>query len=372
MTEPGQRRPKEVLSPVTKEIYTEKYFMDQIKEKGYIPTGSTMLNLACSNNPFGGYSPGRYTNIIGYSHTGKTILALTTLATMAQDKMFQDYDLYYDDVEVANDFDIEYMFGKKFDKAVKMVNPPSHVIEDFFIKILKNIKKGKKFVDVTDSLDALTSEAEILRASNKKRTISNEGKKSTKEPGSYKTEKPREISEMLRVIKKAMKELGAHLIIISQTRQNIGFGAQFKPLVRSGGDALHFYCFHEIWLSQRGTEKKKNRIIGSEVEAKVQKNKITGKKRTVYFNVYDDFGIDDVGSMVDFLTDEDHWKKSENSTVKKPMFVAPEFDLEGTRAKLINYIECENNITQVKVICGKVWNEIEESIKLSDRKRRFE
>lgn len=366
MNEVGKRK-----SPEELEIYTEKFFMDQVKKEGYIPTGLAMLNLACSNNPFGGYSPGRFTNIIGSSHTGKTMLALSTLAEVANDPRFDEYDLHFDDVEVANDFDLEYMFGKKFMRRIHMVDPPSHVIEDFFIKVLKFIKKGTPFIDVTDSLDALSSEAEILRAKTKKRTISDEGKKGKKEAGSYKTEKPKELSEMLRVIKKNMQEMQSHLIIISQTRQNIGFGAQFKPLIRSGGDALHFYCFHEIWLASKAAEKAKTLIIGSQVEARVDKNKITGKKRRVYFNVYDDLGVDDIGSMVDFLCDQKHWKKSGGSEESKT-FDAPEFDLDGTKKKLITYIESENQETRLKVICGKVWNEREESVKLKDRKRRYE
>lgn len=359
----GKRKSKD--SEESDTIYTEKYFRDEIKRKGYIPTGSTMLNLGCSNNPFGGYSPGRFTNIIGSTHTGKTILALTCLAVCANDKRFDEYELDYDDVEVANDFDLEYMFGKEFVKRVNLIDPPSHVIEDFFIKSLNNIKKDIPFIDVTDSLDGLTSEAELKRAAKKKRLISDEGKQTAKEKGTYGTEKPRELGEMLRVIKKNLIETKSHLIIISQTRQNIGFGAMFKPLTRSGGDALYFWCFHEIWLSQKKAEEDKGLKIGSLVEAKIRKNKITGKKRDVKFHIWDDLGIDDVGSMVDFLIDN-HWKKT------KQTIIAPELDLEGTRKKIISYIESENREIELQVLCGKIWNEREESVKLSNRKRRFE
>ena len=54
-----------------------------------IPTGSTLLNCACSDYYHGGYGVGKLINLIGDSSTGKTLLALTTFAEMC---MFTKWD----------------------------------------------------------------------------------------------------------------------------------------------------------------------------------------------------------------------------------------------------------------------------------------
>ena len=79
--------------------------------------------------------------------------------------------------------------------------------------------------------------------------------------------------------------------------------------------------------------KSKSRIIGDNISARITKNKITGKRREIEFPIYYDYGIDDIGSMIDFIIEEDHWK------VKKQTIVAVEFSKELTKAKLITEIE---------------------------------
>jgi hypothetical protein len=96
----------------------------------------------------------------------------------------------------------------------------------------------------------------------------------------------------------------------------------------------------------------------------MDKNSITGKLRDVEFNIYYDMGIDDTGSMVDFLITEGHWKSG-------AWIDAPDLELrENGRSALVKRIESEYLEPRLKAIVQEVWNGIEESLKLN-RKPRY-
>ena len=336
------------------------------KRQDLIPTGSVMLNLACSDQIDGGYGLGKIVNLIGDSSTGKTLLALSMLAEVAGLKRFNDYRLIFDDAEMALEFDMEYLFGKKIVKRIE-TDIISDTIEEWYGNVLRTIKKGKPFIYVLDSFDSITSEAEQERGKKYEKTKAQLAaeRKGKKKKGSYKTEKPRMASEILRVIGGKIADNKSLVFIISQTRDNIGFGAMFQPKTRSGGKALKFYCTHEIWLAVGKAVKSKERDIGNAVMAKVSKNKLTGKKREIEFPIYYDYGADDISSCVDFLVKEEYWKKAEKK------IKVPEFSFEGSRRRLIYHIEDETLEKDLFNLTGTVWNEIEESLRL-DRKKKYE
>jgi len=191
---------------------------------------------------------------------------------------------------------------------------------------------------------------------------------------------------MFRTIKSDLKKMEAFLLVISQTRDNIGFGAQFKPKTRSGGKALGFYSTHENWLSVVQQEKEKGVGVGAITECKCTKNKLTGKKRNVRIPIFYDYGIDDISANVDFLVEENYWqkksvkeKKSDDEPVKRGrkkkvgggIIVAPEFGIEGVRRKIIYDIENERLDKELAKIVGQIWKQREDSIRL-DRRPRYE
>ena len=126
--------------------------------KFLIPTGNTLLNLALSDTPDGGYGVGKMVNLIGDSSSGKTILALTMLAECNINPKFKDYDLIFDDVENALEIDIESLFGRSLAKRIKFRS--SNTIEDWYGSIYNQIVSGIPFISVLDSFDALTSRDE--------------------------------------------------------------------------------------------------------------------------------------------------------------------------------------------------------------------
>ena len=338
-----------------------------------IPTGSTLLNLSLSDNYLGGYGLGKFSNLIGDQHAGKSLIALNMLAECCHLKRFNDYDLVYDDVEVANAFDIRYLFGDKVEKRITF-NIISDSAEDFYGNIYKKIKRGKPFIWVLDTFDAIASEEDRERASNLA-----DGKKAG---GTYGTSKPKLVSEMFRTIKSDIKNVEAFLLIISQVRSNLGFGSQFRPKIRSGGKALGFYSTHESWLSIVQKIKEREMAIGSVIECRISKNKLTGKQRNVNLSIFYDYGIDDIGQNVDFLIEQGHWKKSgrDNDDVRIKrgrkkgasgnIIIVPEFGFEGVRRKIIFDVENKNLDKELAALVGEVWKKREDGIKL-DRRARY-
>ena len=86
--------------------------------------------------------------------------------------------------------------------------------------------------------------------------------------------------------------------------------------------------------------------------------------RDVEFDIYYDYGIDDIASCTDFLIKACHWKK------EKETIIAHDLDLKGGRSGLIEKIEQGQLEKEMQKITGQVWNDIEESL-LLDRNRRF-
>lgn len=335
----------------------------KIDTKYLIPSGTTHLNCALSDNAFGGYNIGKIANIIGDSFTGKTVLALSCLAEVSMKKRFTDFQLIYDDSEAACEFDISRMFGKRL--ADRLIIEESNTVEEVYSLLLKLIRKGEPFIYFQDSLDSLTCEEEMKRVDAK--ILKEKGGEASS--GSYKMEKPKLMSEMLRVLKKDIKKVEGFVCFVSQTRDNIGPGAMFRPKTRTGGQALTFYCSHIIWLAVDGKitdgQGRTKVELGHDVEARVTKTKLTGKKRNAYFPIMDGYGIDDLASCIYFLIDAEHWKKEKNS------IVVPEWDFRGLPSKFLNYA-IENKLTNdIKKIVNEQWIEIEKSREV-ERPGRFD
>lgn len=335
----------------------------QIDPERLIPCGSTMLNLACSDRWQGAFCHGDIVNIIGDSHSGKTLLALSTFAEVAVLERFDEYDLIYNSPEGALEFDIPYLFGSKLDSRLQRGEEyNSDTFLDFHADVLDRLKAGKPFIYVLDSLDSLTTDEELEKI---EKTIKAKraGKKAA---GSMGMQKAKGMSEMLRMLVREIEKSDSLLIIISQTRQNID-PMSFVKRRRAGGDALKFYCSHEIWLAHFKKIPKKDRVIGSEVKIKISKNKITGKLREVMFSTYYDYGIDDIGSCIDFMVKEGKWHKPKEGTT----ITAKDLNLKGPRATLIKQIEEQNLELQLHRYVGRAWNQIEDGLRLR-RKSKYE
>ena len=337
----------------------------------FLPTGSTRANLAMSDYPYGGYPMGKIINTIGDSHTGKTSLALASLAEAANMPEFDNHDLFFDDAEYASEFDIQHLFGNRAGDRITMPESPSESVEEFFVNILRMLDKKKPFIYLLDSLDALYSKEDEDRAAELDKKIDTDEDIA----GSYGQGKPKTMSWMLRLIRSKIKKTNSMLNIVSQTRANLGFGAKFKPKIRSGGNALDFYASIVFWLSVIKTHtvgpKGKTVAIGGDIEMNVTKNKITGKKRKAKFPLYDDYGLDDITSCLWYLKEMNVIGTAGAYIQPHEIFAPGKTEETMYMSDLITTIEKQNLEPRLIELVAEQWKVFEDSIKLSGRKRKY-
>lgn len=260
-------------------------------------TGLTQLDMKLS----GGYRPGMV-NLIGDSDSGKTMLAVTAMAATAANKDGNKMDFIYNHTsEFGMNFDVAELAGEKL--AEKLETESHQTVEDFFIDLIRRARNAKRpFFYVLDSMDGVVAR-ELKNITDDKV----EGKKGK---GSFGAEKAKVNSQMLQQAKEALKEADSFLIIISQTREDIGSFIN-KP-TRTGGKALKFYSDVEMWMnvSKSNVEKhitvngtKKRLSQGTTARLKIAKNHYNGFSGELEFSILSGVGVDDTGNIVDYLID---------------------------------------------------------------------
>ncbi len=345
--------------------------LPQPTQKDFLSTGSTMLNMALTGKPNCGFLKGLYYFLVGDSQSGKTFLALTCLAEATLNPAFKEHRFIFDNGENGALMNMGKFFGQAM---VDRLEPPckkddepvfSETVEQFYYHLDDAVKDGRPFIYILDSMDVLSSEPEQDKFEEKREAFER-GKSAA---GSYGDGKAKINSQHLRQVLGALRKTGSILIIINQTRDNLGFG--FEKKSRSGGHALTFYASVELWSNVAGKIKKTvkgtPRQIGTFCQVRVKKNRVNGKDRTITVPIYWSCGIDDVGSMVDYLVEEKHWgKKDKGDTI-----IAKDLDLEMSREKLIRHIQDNDMEKDVQEIVRDVWDEIEAACEVA-RKPRYE
>lgn len=348
-----------------------------------LSSGSTVLNLACSGKTKGAFAKGFYYLYVGDSDSGKTWVALGVLAEAANNPAFDDYELVHDDVEYGANMDKAKFFGKKAAARIKAPaydkegNPVySRYLEQSYDALEVLLDAGKKVVWIIDSHDALRTLAEEKRTKKNKavraRKLSGTPKDDDKEAGSYGDGKAKINSETLPRLCHKLKKTGSILIIINQTRANIGIGATYNPTKYSGGHALKFYATLQLWSKPVGKIKKsvlgKSREVGSNVQIRVKKNRLTGRDRSVEIPIRHSYGIDDTRSCIDYLVDEGKWDgKKDGEEAAAPEFG---FDKRTSKDKLAAYIEENGKEKELRLLVKDVWDEIENACAVK-RKPRY-
>jgi len=345
----------------------EKHEEPPIAPNDFLSSGSTLLNLAGSDNVNGYFVKGKYSIVVGDSASGKTFLSLTCLAEASKNENFKDYRFIYDNAEDGALMPIAQFFGQAVADRIEApaedengIPLYSTTIEEFYYNVDNAKKKGKPFIYILDSMDSLTSESEGNKFQEQKKAH----EKGKEAAGSYTDGKAKANSQNLRqLIAFLRRERQSIIIIISQTRDSMGYGKS-----RSGGNALRFYALNEVWGSIADkilkTIEGKKRQIGIICQLKIKKNRITGKERTITIPIFHSYGIDDIGSCIQYLIDENHWQ------LEGQKVIAPEFNLEVKPETLIKYIEKEGFENELKAIVQKVWTDIENKCK-ADRKPRY-
>lgn len=319
-------------------------------ERDYVTWGNILLDLITG----GGAGPiGGVCNLIGDSGSGKTILA-TEIIFQALKKFGDKVHIRYLDKESSYSFDTQRMYG--FDMKPFFAEGV-HSMEDFSADLgafAKRIPNGHKGVYVVDSWDSLASDEELEEYD--KRVTAHEKEKEYETKGSYGMERAKYSSKLFRSIVKRLEENDVMLVVISQIRDNPNAGTFGKKFTIAGGNALKFYSSQRLFLKTREEYKKEERLIGYTAEVEALKSRCRYPRRKMFLNLLTEFGVDDVGTNIDYLFDlREDWGK-----LKKPEVINnirwKDDSIDVSSATLKEFLEEKDRMADAEDYISEVLN----------------
>ena len=237
-----------------------------------VSTGSLGLDMALG---IGGLPRGRIVEIYGPESSGKTTLALHTIAE-AQKKggicAFVDAEHALDPVYARKlGVNLEDLLISQPDTGEQALEIVDTLVRSGAIDVL-----------VVDSVAALTPRAEI------------EGEMGDSLPGMQ----ARLMSQALRKLTGSISRSKCMVIFINQIRMKIGvmYGS---PETTTGGNALKFYASVRLDIRRIGSIKDRDEVTGNQTRVKVVKNKLAPPFKQVEFDIMYGEGVSKTGELVD-------------------------------------------------------------------------
>ena len=237
-----------------------------------VSTGSLGLDIALG---IGGLPRGRVVEIYGPESSGKTTLALHTVAE-AQKK---GGICAFIDAEHALDPIYARKLGCNVDDL--LISQPDHGEQALEIADTL-VRSGAVDVLVVDSVAALVPRAEL------------EGEMGDALPGLQ----ARLMSQALRKLTASINKSHTMVIFINQIRMKIGvmYGS---PETTTGGNALKFYASVRLDIRRIGAIKERDEVVGNQTRVKVVKNKLAPPFKQVEFDIMYGEGVSKNGELID-------------------------------------------------------------------------
>src|SRR5712692_3815166 len=237
-----------------------------------ISSGSLGLDIALG---IGGLPRGRVVEIFGPESSGKTTLALHTVAEAQK----RGGICAFIDAEHA----LDPIYARKLGVVVDdlLISQPDAGEQALEIADTL-VRSGALDVLVIDSVAALVPRAEL------------EGEMGDSQPGMQ----ARLMSQALRKLTASISRSNTMVVFINQIRMKIGvmYGS---PETTSGGNALKFYASVRLDIRRIGVIKERDEVVGNQTRVKVVKNKLAPPFKQVVFDIMYGEGVSKMGEIID-------------------------------------------------------------------------